>query len=1052
MSTFIKPSPEDNFNTYLTSYSSNSILSNTNQQNVLPPGITPSFPKLLSDSKKLNNNIEVNKTGGAILGQRSTKKDIGISLTSNDTIKQYSIESVDKNMLYEGVVIRNHNNNKAKKNKLSITHYIDNSNLLISSHLRNVVSNHTDEVTIINRANNKSQKINKNRKSCNIGLLNNLDRSVIINNKNIMSKSFNNEYQSDFRYNIMGNEFSSCGHNQEECFGTNKIIDEDICFTKPINKFEQNSMRFSAEVYKLSNDREEWQNLSNGILTITSIERYHILQTFFDITGFNTHNQIVFTSHISSTSSVKKSSDRFVIWNHEQTIYGLNFLLSKDANEFCAILSSRIMKKPLINNSIVAETSIIIESLEKDNGNIVEIVENKEVIFKHCLLTVQNNGLILLIKIKEEDVSYAVEMLDCIVLYDSLSAFMYLCHPTKVFIFKCERPKLMYHFFVKAIHDSNVSLSGERDPFLIKKILKTAQCEIDDIEKINTSKGEEKIENEEILLNNVAKHFLNFMFNMRIYVEEKRMLLDDKILLSQVSCIAAMFVTKRHALAFTHLYCAANRNISIKKYFSLENQQYIKMMKRSTGLWNLKNDEKNLSFHEKSYCTYENKIKNSKSTDAINSIIEPFEPTTPQELSVANLKAMFMLEGKNNKKNSMNDSYYDKSEKSSNNKNDKKKRFAETYVISKLNEKKEELLVRNVIELVESEQAFVKDLNDLKNESVDILGSQLKLIINELSNLHNYFLNCLEEAKDDLTVNKDDDDYKFHCQAKDTIMRVCALFINKSSRFKIYSDYSAAYSVWLQKSQRDNQLKEKLKQKMKDNSQDGKNIESLLIKPIQRILRYPLFLEKIVDSCNAETIEYKQSKQALLRLHELASYINEMQRFREQFGLRLDEFAKNNLKYFKEKGMNIDMRELLMFSHIKLYVMNIKEKGSKRSEGVILIFNTVVLIFIPEKKKDKSHKIIPINECIVISSFNQLMESSKSVSLVKEDLENMFQIMHTDPFQKNQNIYVIHCNCKEIKTQLLKNLHKAIKLKSNGKGVRPLSGTSQSDRGYESEK
>lgn len=1013
-----------------------------NQHQVLPKGITPSFPKLLWDTKKLNNTSRMEGAGGTLSTKNGTKNDNTKRIVlTNSTIKQYSFESVEKNIICKGVIMRS--DRESNNNTKIITHSYDNNKLFTSYYLQNIVTN--DEVNTINNANKKLYNSNKNRKSCIISLEKSLNRNI--NSQNVMSKSFTNKYISGFRFHKMGNEFSGCG-NQEECFGNKEILENDKYLTKPINNFKHSILRFSAEVYKLSNDRVEWKKMFNDILTISSTEHYHVMETIFHINGYDNNNEIVFTSYISSSSTVKKSSNRFIIWNENNCIYGLNFLLSKDAEEFCAILSSRIIKESLTNDCIIVETSIIIESIENEKLDILEIIEKKDVIFQQCFLTLQNNGLTLLIKIKGEQLGYAVDILDSIILYDNVSAFIYLSHPSKVFIFKCERPTLMYNFFIKAIHDSNVVLTNERESSEIQNCLKIAQSKIANDDEVSVGSDNKINDNNELLLNNASKHFINFIFDMRLFVEEKKMLIDDKILLSQVEKLAALFVTKRHTLPFTHLYCAANRNISIKKYFPYHNQVYIDVMKHSDGGLKMKNK------NDINRINNNVKMKNSKSSDAIGSTIS--SPILPQELSVSNLRTIFAPSNTNNlEKKCIDENCNDVSEKSTSNVNkvEKKKRFGETYVISELDEKKEEFLVRNVIELVDSERAFVNDLNELKNKSIDVLGPKLKMIIGELSNLHCYFLNCLEEAKDDITIKKNDHDYQFHCQTKNTIIRISTLFINKSNKFKIYSDYSAAYTTWLQKYIRNNQLK--VKQKNKENVEKCQNIESLLIKPIQRILRYPLFLEKIVDSCNIETIEYKQSKQALSRLQELALYINEMQRFREQFGMRLDDFASNNKKYLEEKGMNFDMKELLMFAHVKIYTINVKDKISKKVDGVILVFNTLVIIFIPEKKKDKNHKIIPINECIVINSSKQISKDVNSMNLIKEDIEdmeNVFQIMHLSPYQKNQSNFMIQCNCKEIKSQLLRNLNKAIKINTSGKNCRPLSGSSQSDRGYESEK
>ena len=49
----------------------------------------------------------------------------------------------------------------------------------------------------------------------------------------------------------------------------------------------------------------------------------------------------------------------------------------------------------------------------------IEIIENKEVIFEQCFLTLQNNGLTLLIKIKGKQLMYAVDLvcLKVLILY-----------------------------------------------------------------------------------------------------------------------------------------------------------------------------------------------------------------------------------------------------------------------------------------------------------------------------------------------------------------------------------------------------------------------------------------------------------------------------------------------------------------------------------------------------------------------------------------------------------------------------------------------------------
>ena len=70
--------------------------------------------------------------------------------------------------------------------------------------------------------------------------------------------------------------------------------------------------------------------------------------------------------------------------------------------------------------------------------------------------------------------------------------------------------------------------------------------------------------------------------------------------------------------------------------------------------------------------------------------------------------------------------------------------------------------------------------------------------------------------------------------------------------------------------------------------QHSRTLESFLIKPVQRVLRYPLFLSQMKTLTGTATAEHAQISEALGKMEKVAEYINEMQRIYEEYG---DTFA-----------------------------------------------------------------------------------------------------------------------------------------------------------------
>ena len=81
--------------------------------------------------------------------------------------------------------------------------------------------------------------------------------------------------------------------------------------------------------------------------------------------------------------------------------------------------------------------------------------------------------------------------------------------------------------------------------------------------------------------------------------------------------------------------------------------------------------------------------------------------------------------------------------------------------------------------------------------------------------------------------------------------------------------------------------------------QHSSTLESFLIKPIQRILKYPLLLQQLKSLTNPTSEEHKHLAEALNGMEKVAEHINEMQRIHEEYGAIFDHLFRQHHKSFK---------------------------------------------------------------------------------------------------------------------------------------------------------
>ncbi|TKR93772.1 hypothetical protein L596_008170 [Steinernema carpocapsae] len=344
---------------------------------------------------------------------------------------------------------------------------------------------------------------------------------------------------------------------------------------------------------------------------------------------------------------------------------------------------------------------------------------------------------------------------------------------------------------------------------------------------------------------------------------------------------------------------------------------------------------------------------------------------------------------------------------------------------------REEKLQKSICELVETEKAFVGDLEKLVRQYARAAQLAILESAEKLLKVQKTFLEDLIDAAGDLATGA--------CvvsspQVKDSMLRISALFVNKCSKFKVYSEYSAAYLRFQQTIIKQSAVRDKLRD-LNESGQQNESVESLMIKPIQRVLKYPLFLEQMIQSCPKESVEQRQASQALSRMQALASYVNEMQRLQEEYGSLFEQIIRANKRYLTTNNISIDFSQLIMFAHLKW--LNSDDK--KNSDCVAFVFATLILIC-PHKNKAKNCRIIPIRDIEINES-----ETASTNTLF------VFVLIHLNAH--DDIVYHLACCQAEIKTQFLKSVRKAAQNRRVEESAkRPVSGSSHSDGGYGSEK
>ncbi|XP_078492454.1 intersectin-1 isoform X1 [Ciona intestinalis] len=302
---------------------------------------------------------------------------------------------------------------------------------------------------------------------------------------------------------------------------------------------------------------------------------------------------------------------------------------------------------------------------------------------------------------------------------------------------------------------------------------------------------------------------------------------------------------------------------------------------------------------------------------------------------------------------------------------------------SKLNE-----YHQRVMELIASEETYLQDLETADRDFQQPLRAKKILTEQDCNTL---FVNLNELIMTSAKLVKA---LRVRCKmrADNSIMIgdiLCEQIPHMDSYVRFCSCQLNASSMLQQRLDSNPEFKELVKLCETEKSWKGLPVSSYLVKPMQRVTKYPLLIKKIVESTPGDHPDHRNLITALEKSEELCSQVNEGVRQKEnsdrlewlQTHVQLD--GLNDKLVFNSKTNCLDQRRFLHCGN--LY----KHKSNKELVG--FLFNDFLLLTIPSKPLSG-----PTNDLVFTSKNNPQFRMYKTPIFLNEVLTRL----PTDPTEE----------------------------------------------------
>ncbi|XP_063702162.1 protein still life, isoform SIF type 1-like isoform X3 [Culicoides brevitarsis] len=359
-----------------------------------------------------------------------------------------------------------------------------------------------------------------------------------------------------------------------------------------------------------------------------------------------------------------------------------------------------------------------------------------------------------------------------------------------------------------------------------------------------------------------------------------------------------------------------------------------------------------------------------------------------------------------------------------------------------------EKLRKVVMELIDTERSYVKNLNNLLEHYLEPLKRETFLSnaeiaalfgnIQEIFNFQRQFLQNLEEA---LELEPDFHKFDHSSQFKSVLFAIGSAFLYYVNHFKLYSSFCASHSK-AQKVLHPNEGNQALQEFLlarNPKQQHSSTLESYLIKPIQRILKYPLLLQQLRNLTDPHCEEHLHLVEALKGMEKVAEHINEMQRIHEEYGAIFDHLFRQHQKSCKQP-IDLSPGDLLYYGGVEW--LNISDFLGKIKKGLELhamcfVFKTAVVFLCKERLRQKkkimgvSNKNAP-NEVEIIryQVLIPVTEVQVRASSAKDmDSHFLWELIHlrSQLQRRSEKVYVLSNSTSDFRNAFLKTIRQIIR-------------------------
>ncbi|XP_036172015.1 T-lymphoma invasion and metastasis-inducing protein 2 isoform X2 [Myotis myotis] len=380
--------------------------------------------------------------------------------------------------------------------------------------------------------------------------------------------------------------------------------------------------------------------------------------------------------------------------------------------------------------------------------------------------------------------------------------------------------------------------------------------------------------------------------------------------------------------------------------------------------------------------------------------------------------------------------------------------------------------LRKVIqELMDTEKSYVKDLSCLFELYLEPLQNETFLTQDEMESLFGSLPEMLEFQKvfletleDGISASSDFNVLETPSQFRKLLFSLGGSFLYYADHFKLYSGFCANHikvQKVLERAKTDNAFKAFLDAR-NPTKQHSSTLESYLIKPVQRVLKYPLLLRELVSLTDHDSEEHYHLTEALKAMEKVASHINEMQKIYEDYGTVFDQLVAEQSGTEREVT-ELSMGELLLHSPVAwLNPFLSLGKARKDLELTVFVFKRAVILVYKENCKLK--KKLPSNSRPAHSSadldpfkFRWLIPiSALQVRLgnaAGTENTSIWELIHTksETEGRPETIFQLCCSDSESKTNIVKVIRSILRenfrrhIKTSCRSLKVLRNSSSSE-------